>query len=182
MSDGKKNSNKYHKSSARVMEETFVMVAFSFIFGTLLSGAFLWVLSGELMESKIVDSKLDVRENIPVENKHYDLSDMTEDDYELMDYASELEAAIVEYCSGANLSGDTQDAPLCPEDLEMLVPDYLESVDEIGGDWDVFLYAQDEEEFELAVQLGNGAKEIMENDGGNNEDYYELGTDLTLLK
>lgn len=176
---------KTKKTSVQIMEETFVMVAFAFIFGTLLSGAFLWFVTQDISKNAQADYEQEIEEDeekIVLENEHYDSSGVTDEDYQLVDYLVELESALGKFCSGANLEPDSEVEPRCPERLEGLIPELIENIDMVGGDLSIFKYAYDKQEFEINVKLSDGAREKMSMDGGNNDGYYELGTDLKLLK
>ncbi len=176
-------SKKAKKTSTQLMQETFVMVAFSFIGGTALSAGFLWFVGTQLYTpaGSVNNSALEEEESM-LENVHYDSSEVTQEDYDLIDYLVLIESALGEYCSGANLDPDATVEPRCPTNLEELIPDYIENEEDVGGDLNVFTYAFEGQEFEIDVKLGNGSKEIMENDGGDNDLMYELGTKLTLIK
>lgn len=65
-----------------------------------------------------------------------------------------------------------------PPSLEVLVGDYI-GADEFD---DVFIYYVNKErnEFEINLDLGPEGAELMAQDGGNDPDLYELGTDLTI--
>ena len=174
---------KQKRSSKQIMAETFVLVSFSFVGGTFLAGGFLWFLTQEVItsgghglnqESAVIVNEVekDIEVEVVVENDSR--LDLVEDSaLDLEEYAIRLEDAVSIYIS------DNED--LLPESLEILFPEYIESIDEVGGDLTAFEYIAESDVFEINVSLGESAIVLMEDDGGNNDNLFELGTDLTLL-
>lgn len=69
-----------------------------------------------------------------------------------------------------------------PDSLQDLKPDYLDEIPKVAGTEEEYIYvvSKDKQNFELNVKLGKGGEELMKNDGGNDDEMYEVGTDLNL--
>ena len=65
-----------------------------------------------------------------------------------------------------------------PESLDDLVSEFI-GADELNENFKYYTNGT-LDEYELNVDLGPLAKDLMANDGGNDPDFYELGTDLEL--
>lgn len=175
--------SKKKKTSVQIMEETFVMVSLSFVFGTMFAAGFLWFVINQLtIEKDYEENSSNTEAEINLEKDHIDTTNVTENDYNLIDYAKKLESKTLEYCSGSTLDTESDVIPICPDTLDSLIPDFIASAEEVGGDLSVFKYYSSETEFEINVKLSDDASGYMETDGGNSDYMYEVGTDLSLLK
>jgi uncharacterized ion transporter superfamily protein YfcC len=69
-----------------------------------------------------------------------------------------------------------------PEALSDLEPDYLTDLSEVIEALEEVNYSasEDEQDYKITVKLGESGRVLMENDGGGNDNLYEVGTDLEL--
>lgn len=116
-----------------------------------------------------------------ISSSPYDADNPSEYDLELEDQAYNLELAVQEYCQFSSSEEDSEDLN-CPENLELLLPDYISEEDLYLLDQQRIKYyvSEDLQNFEITVELSTNDSNLMRLDGGNNDGQLELGTDLSL--